>query len=148
MNYPFKMSFSLKQERLFVLQVFCVVCCDLRFKLTHLGGKEGRVCVTCHSTLMNRECCGGFCLWAFTHYLNSYNDVISSGTLRKDQKKVWFADHLLLQSESRSANSSPIHRSVSHTERAELAQAVWLDMFLLLCLSIILYFPFNFCKET
>uniref|UniRef100_A0A8B9HPE3 Zinc finger, FYVE domain containing 9b n=1 Tax=Astyanax mexicanus TaxID=7994 RepID=A0A8B9HPE3_ASTMX len=34
-------------------KVFCVVCCDLRFRLTHLGGKEGRVCVTCHSTLIN-----------------------------------------------------------------------------------------------
>ncbi|XP_016150828.1 zinc finger FYVE domain-containing protein 9-like [Sinocyclocheilus grahami] len=79
-------------------KVFCVVCCDLRFRLTHLGGKEGRVCVTCHSALMNR-------------------------TLRKDQKKVWFADNLLPQSESRSANSSPVYRSVSHTERAELAQA-------------------------
>ncbi|KAK2874465.1 hypothetical protein Q8A67_021618 [Cirrhinus molitorella] len=84
-------------------KVFCVVCCDLRFKLTHLGGKEGRVCVTCHSALMNR-------------------------TLRKDQKKVWFADNLLPQSESRSANSSPVHRSVSHTERAELAQAEVSDL--------------------
>ncbi|KAK9966384.1 hypothetical protein ABG768_003497 [Culter alburnus] len=84
-------------------KVFCVVCCDLRFKLTHLGGKEGRVCVTCHSTLINR-------------------------TLRKDQKKVWFADNLLPQSESRSANSSPIHRSASHTQRAELAQAEVTDL--------------------
>lgn len=79
-------------------KVFCVVCCDLKFRLTHLGGKEGRVCVTCHSTLINR-------------------------TLRKDQKKVWFADSFLPQPESRSANSSPTHQSVSHTQRAELAQA-------------------------
>ncbi|CAM4732570.1 unnamed protein product [Leuciscus chuanchicus] len=84
-------------------KVFCVVCCDLRFKLTHLGGKEGRVCVTCHSTLINR-------------------------TLRKDQKKVWFADNLLPQSESRSANSSPIHRSASHTQSTELAQAEVTDI--------------------
>lgn len=41
------------------LQVFCVVCCDLKFRLTHLGGKEGRVCVTCHSTLNSREFCDG-----------------------------------------------------------------------------------------
>uniref|UniRef100_A0A8C1JKS2 Zinc finger, FYVE domain containing 9b n=1 Tax=Cyprinus carpio TaxID=7962 RepID=A0A8C1JKS2_CYPCA len=88
-------------------KVFCVVCCDLRYKLTHLGGKEGRVCVTCHSALMNRECRGGF-PW----------------TLRKDQKKVWFADNLLPQCESRSANSSPLHRSVSHTERAEAGDEV------------------------
>ncbi|XP_077058995.1 zinc finger FYVE domain-containing protein 9 [Siphateles boraxobius] len=84
-------------------KVFCVVCCDLRFKLTHLGGKEGRVCVTCHSTLIDR-------------------------TLRMDQKKVWFADNLLPRSESRSANSSPIHRSLSHTQRTELAQAEVTDI--------------------
>ncbi|XP_016312363.1 zinc finger FYVE domain-containing protein 9-like [Sinocyclocheilus anshuiensis] len=83
-------------------KVFCVACCDLRFRLTHLGGKEGRVCVTCHSALMNR-------------------------TLRKDQKKVWFVDNLP-QSESRSDNSSPVYRSVSHTERAELTQAEVSDL--------------------
>ncbi|KAI7795486.1 zinc finger FYVE domain-containing protein 9 [Triplophysa rosa] len=84
-------------------KVFCVVCCDLKFRLTHLGGKEGRVCVTCHSTLINR-------------------------TIRKDQKKVWFADRFLSQPESRSANCSPTHRSTSHTQRAELAQAEVSDL--------------------
>ncbi|TRY82933.1 hypothetical protein DNTS_008428 [Danionella cerebrum] len=81
-------------------KVFCAVCCDLRFKLTHLGGKEGRVCVTCHSSLRSREC---------------------PGNQRKEQKKVWFADNVL--SQSRSANSSPINRSECHTQRVELAQA-------------------------
>uniref|UniRef100_A0A8C1WP82 Zinc finger, FYVE domain containing 9b n=1 Tax=Cyprinus carpio TaxID=7962 RepID=A0A8C1WP82_CYPCA len=106
------MSFSLKHEDLFVLQVFCVVCCDLRYKLTHLGGKEGRVCVTCHSALMNRECRGGFPFTMMLFFL--------SGTLRKDQKKVWFADNLLPQCESRSANSSPLHRSVLRFQRLVL----------------------------
>uniref|UniRef100_A0A671QNI3 Zinc finger FYVE domain-containing protein 9-like n=1 Tax=Sinocyclocheilus anshuiensis TaxID=1608454 RepID=A0A671QNI3_9TELE len=85
------------------LIVFCVACCDLRFRLTHLGGKEGRVCVTCHSALMNRD----------------YNDVISSGTLRKDQKKVWFVDNLP-QSESRSDNSSPVYRMILIFQRLVL----------------------------
>ncbi len=62
--------------------------------------------------------------YELSHINYSNNDVISPGTLRKDQKKVWFPDNVLPQSESRSANSSPIHRSVSHTERGELAQAV------------------------
>uniref|UniRef100_A0A8C2DNK6 Zinc finger, FYVE domain containing 9b n=1 Tax=Cyprinus carpio TaxID=7962 RepID=A0A8C2DNK6_CYPCA len=94
----------------FVLQVFCVVCCDLRFRLTHLGGKEGRVCVTCHSALMSRECRGGFSTYVLSHIR----------TLRKDQKKVWFADNLLPQSESRSANSSPVYRMILIFERLVL----------------------------
>uniref|UniRef100_A0A4W5R0W8 Zinc finger, FYVE domain containing 9b n=1 Tax=Hucho hucho TaxID=62062 RepID=A0A4W5R0W8_9TELE len=32
-------------------KVFCSVCSGLKFRLTHLDGKEGRVCVSCHSTL-------------------------------------------------------------------------------------------------
>ncbi|XP_062869594.1 zinc finger FYVE domain-containing protein 9 [Trichomycterus rosablanca] len=67
-------------------KVFCVVCCDLRFRLTHLGGKEGRVCVTCHSTLINR-------------------------TLRKEQKKVWFADNVLPKNETFSADNTPTRGS-------------------------------------
>uniref|UniRef100_A0A8C6M5C4 Zinc finger, FYVE domain containing 9b n=1 Tax=Nothobranchius furzeri TaxID=105023 RepID=A0A8C6M5C4_NOTFU len=36
-------------------KVFCALCSNLKFKLTHLDGKEGRVCVSCHSTLVKRE---------------------------------------------------------------------------------------------
>lgn len=36
-------------------QVFCGLCSSLKFKLSHLDGKEGRVCVSCHSALMKRE---------------------------------------------------------------------------------------------
>uniref|UniRef100_A0A673XE15 Zinc finger FYVE domain-containing protein 9-like n=1 Tax=Salmo trutta TaxID=8032 RepID=A0A673XE15_SALTR len=36
-------------------KVFCSVCSGLKFRLTHLDGKEGRVCVSCHSTLVKRE---------------------------------------------------------------------------------------------
>uniref|UniRef100_A0A8C5D696 Zinc finger FYVE domain-containing protein 9-like n=1 Tax=Gouania willdenowi TaxID=441366 RepID=A0A8C5D696_GOUWI len=36
-------------------QVFCALCSNLKIRLTHLDGKEGRVCVTCHSTLMKSE---------------------------------------------------------------------------------------------
>ncbi|CAF95832.1 unnamed protein product, partial [Tetraodon nigroviridis] len=38
-------------------QVVCGLCSSLRFKLSHLEGKEGRVCVSCHSALMR----GGLC---------------------------------------------------------------------------------------
>lgn len=36
-------------------QVVCGLCSSLRFKLSHLEGKEGRVCVSCHSALMRGE---------------------------------------------------------------------------------------------
>ncbi|XP_061652950.1 zinc finger FYVE domain-containing protein 9 isoform X2 [Phyllopteryx taeniolatus] len=32
-------------------KVFCATCCSLRCKLAYIGGKEARVCVTCHSAL-------------------------------------------------------------------------------------------------
>uniref|UniRef100_A0A3Q2V5C0 Zinc finger FYVE domain-containing protein 9-like n=1 Tax=Haplochromis burtoni TaxID=8153 RepID=A0A3Q2V5C0_HAPBU len=33
-------------------KVFCALCSSLKFKLTHLDGKEGRVCISCHSALI------------------------------------------------------------------------------------------------
>lgn len=36
-------------------QVFCALCSSLKFKLTHLDGKEGRVCISCHSALIKSE---------------------------------------------------------------------------------------------
>uniref|UniRef100_A0A1A8QHA5 FYVE-type domain-containing protein n=2 Tax=Nothobranchius rachovii TaxID=451742 RepID=A0A1A8QHA5_9TELE len=51
-------------------KVFCALCSNLKFKLTHLDGKEGRVCVSCHSTLVKRTPPGG-------------------------RRKVWFADEIL-----------------------------------------------------
>uniref|UniRef100_A0A8D0DB33 Zinc finger, FYVE domain containing 9b n=1 Tax=Sander lucioperca TaxID=283035 RepID=A0A8D0DB33_SANLU len=38
-------------------KVFCALCSNLKFRLTHLDGKEGRVCVSCHSTLLKSETC-------------------------------------------------------------------------------------------
>ncbi|XP_076880815.1 zinc finger FYVE domain-containing protein 9 isoform X2 [Brachyhypopomus gauderio] len=89
-------------------KVFCVVCCDLRFRLSHLGGKEGRVCVTCHSTLMN----SGYLMERY--YLRHHADV-NTGTLRKEQKKVWFADSVLPRNEVSSTNTSPTHGDSSQT---------------------------------
>ncbi|XP_063057505.1 zinc finger FYVE domain-containing protein 9 [Engraulis encrasicolus] len=66
-------------------KVFCVVCCDQRCRLTHLDGKEGRVCVSCHFTLMNRP-------------------------VAKDQRRVWFADGLLPDPDVRDSPGTPDHR--------------------------------------
>uniref|UniRef100_A0A3P9L5Y2 Zinc finger, FYVE domain containing 9b n=1 Tax=Oryzias latipes TaxID=8090 RepID=A0A3P9L5Y2_ORYLA len=63
-------------------KVFCALCSSLKFRLTHLDGKEGRVCDSCHSTLIKR-------------------------TPPKSQKKVWFADGTLASQQSESAPTSP-----------------------------------------
>lgn len=34
-------------------QVFCAACCSLKCKLLYMDRKEARVCVICHSVLMN-----------------------------------------------------------------------------------------------
>uniref|UniRef100_A0A3Q4IBU7 Zinc finger FYVE domain-containing protein 9-like n=1 Tax=Neolamprologus brichardi TaxID=32507 RepID=A0A3Q4IBU7_NEOBR len=36
-------------------KVFCALCSSLKFKLTHLDGKEGRVCISCHSALIKKR---------------------------------------------------------------------------------------------
>lgn len=36
-------------------QVFCATCCSLKCKLLYMDRKEARVCVICHSVLMNGE---------------------------------------------------------------------------------------------
>uniref|UniRef100_A0A1A8PU25 FYVE-type domain-containing protein n=2 Tax=Nothobranchius pienaari TaxID=704102 RepID=A0A1A8PU25_9TELE len=64
-------------------KVFCALCSNLKFKLTHLDGKEGRVCVSCHSTLVKRTPPGG-------------------------RRKVWFADEILTNQQSESAPTSPV----------------------------------------
>uniref|UniRef100_A0A3B5ATX1 Zinc finger FYVE domain-containing protein 9-like n=1 Tax=Stegastes partitus TaxID=144197 RepID=A0A3B5ATX1_9TELE len=49
-------------------KVFCALCSSLKFRLTHLDGKEGRVCVSCHSTLIK--------------------------TPPRGKRRVWFADEI------------------------------------------------------
>nr|KAF6509190.1 zinc finger FYVE-type containing 9 [Rousettus aegyptiacus] len=39
----------------FFLQVFCASCCSLKCKLLYMDRKEARVCVICHSVLMNAQ---------------------------------------------------------------------------------------------
>ncbi|CAB1314244.1 unnamed protein product, partial [Coregonus sp. 'balchen'] len=64
-------------------KVFCSVCSGLKFRLTHLDGKEGRVCVSCHSTLVKR-------------------------TPPRGRRRVWFADEILSNEKSDSAPCTPI----------------------------------------
>ncbi|XP_070765000.1 zinc finger FYVE domain-containing protein 9 [Enoplosus armatus] len=53
-----------------------------KFRLTHLDGKEGRVCVSCHSTLIKR-------------------------TPPRGKRRVWFADEIL-NKQSASAPTTPV----------------------------------------
>ncbi|KAI3368835.1 hypothetical protein L3Q82_025815 [Scortum barcoo] len=62
-------------------KVFCALCSSLKFRLTHLDGKEGRVCISCHSTLIKR-------------------------TPPRGKRRVWFADEIL-NKQSESAPTTP-----------------------------------------
>ncbi|KAM9385829.1 zinc finger FYVE domain-containing protein 9 [Pholidichthys leucotaenia] len=64
-------------------KVFCALCSNLKFRLTHLEGKEGRVCVSCHSALIKR-------------------------TPPKGKRRVWFADEILTNKQSESAPTTPV----------------------------------------
>ncbi|XP_027146336.1 zinc finger FYVE domain-containing protein 9 isoform X2 [Larimichthys crocea] len=63
-------------------KVFCALCSNLKFRLTHLDGKEGRVCISCHSTLIKR-------------------------TPPRGKRRVWFADEIL-NKQSESAPTTPV----------------------------------------
>ncbi|KAF3834888.1 hypothetical protein F7725_027446 [Dissostichus mawsoni] len=64
-------------------KVFCALCSNVKFRLTHLDGKEGRVCVCCHSTLLKR-------------------------TSPRGKRRVWFADETLPLKQSESAPTTPV----------------------------------------
>ncbi|KAM6939298.1 zinc finger FYVE domain-containing protein 9 [Lycodopsis pacificus] len=64
-------------------KVFCALCSNLKFRLTHLDGKEGRVCVSCHSVLVKR-------------------------TPPRGKRRVWFADDILPKKQSESAPTTPV----------------------------------------
>ncbi|XP_061594112.1 zinc finger FYVE domain-containing protein 9 [Cololabis saira] len=64
-------------------KVFCALCSNLKFRLTHLDGKEGRVCVSCHSTLIKR-------------------------TPPRGRRRVWFADEMCSNQQSESAPTTPL----------------------------------------
>uniref|UniRef100_A0A8C7WNH7 Zinc finger, FYVE domain containing 9b n=1 Tax=Oryzias sinensis TaxID=183150 RepID=A0A8C7WNH7_9TELE len=76
-------------------KVFCALCSSLKFRLTHLDGKEGRVCVSCHSTLIKSTKADG------------WMTLFSTGTPPKSQRKVWFADETLASQQSESAPTTP-----------------------------------------
>ncbi|XP_054458985.1 zinc finger FYVE domain-containing protein 9 [Anoplopoma fimbria] len=64
-------------------KIFCSLCSSLKFRLTHLDGKEGRVCISCHSTLIKR-------------------------TPPRGKRRVWFADDILPKKQSESAPTTPV----------------------------------------
>ncbi|KAK2907780.1 zinc finger FYVE domain-containing protein 9 isoform X1 [Channa argus] len=67
-------------------RVFCALCSNLKFKLTHLDGKEGRVCISCHSTLIKR-------------------------TPPREKRRVWFADEIFTDKQSESTPTTPVRES-------------------------------------
>nr|XP_057929818.1 zinc finger FYVE domain-containing protein 9 [Doryrhamphus excisus] len=69
-------------------KVFCALCSGLKFRLTHLDGKEGRVCVSCHSTLIK-------------------------STSPRGKRRVWFADEVLVDKQSDSAPTTPVRGPTS-----------------------------------
>ncbi|CAN9500501.1 unnamed protein product [Ophioblennius macclurei] len=64
-------------------KVFCALCSNLKIRLMHLDGKEGRVCVSCHSTLIKR-------------------------TPPRGKRRVWFADEIISSKQSESAPTTPV----------------------------------------
>ncbi|XP_061744088.1 zinc finger FYVE domain-containing protein 9 isoform X2 [Nerophis ophidion] len=64
-------------------KVFCALCSSLKFRLTHLDGKEGRVCVSCHSTLIK-------------------------STSPRGRRRVRFADGIPVGEQSESTPSTPV----------------------------------------
>ncbi|XP_077440360.1 zinc finger FYVE domain-containing protein 9 [Vanacampus margaritifer] len=83
-------------------KVFCALCSGLKFRLTHLDGKEGRVCVSCHSSLIK-------------------------STSPRGKRRVWFADKLLIDKQSESAPATPVRGhafspSVSRAARCGMAK--------------------------
>uniref|UniRef100_A0A671V1Y1 Zinc finger, FYVE domain containing 9b n=1 Tax=Sparus aurata TaxID=8175 RepID=A0A671V1Y1_SPAAU len=71
-------------------KVFCALCSSLKFRLTHLDGKEGRVCISCHSTLIKSERC-----------------FVLFWTPPRGKRRVWFADEIL-NKQSESAPTTPV----------------------------------------
>lgn len=49
-------------------------------------------------------------------------------TLRKEQKKVWFADSVLSKNETSSANTTPTHRDSMQTHAPGAAHVVSADV--------------------
>lgn len=91
-------------------QVFCALCSSLKFKLTHLDGKEGRVCISCHSELIKseRNFFLGIAVVVFLKSCRNHSCILSSGMSPKGKRRVWFADEILTNKHSESAPTTPV----------------------------------------
>uniref|UniRef100_A0A4W6DHP7 Zinc finger, FYVE domain containing 9b n=1 Tax=Lates calcarifer TaxID=8187 RepID=A0A4W6DHP7_LATCA len=69
-------------------------------KLTHLDGKEGRVCVSYLLLIEVDSSLMKICL--------STSDIFSSGTPPRGKRRVWFADEILTNKQSESAPTTPV----------------------------------------
>uniref|UniRef100_A0AAX7SF45 FYVE-type domain-containing protein n=1 Tax=Astatotilapia calliptera TaxID=8154 RepID=A0AAX7SF45_ASTCA len=91
-------------------KVFCALCSSLKFKLTHLDGKEGRVCISCHSALIKseRNFILGIAVVVFLKSCRNHSCILSSGMSPKGKRRVWFADEILTNKHSESAPTTPV----------------------------------------
>lgn len=90
-------------------QVVCGLCSSLKFKLSHLEGKEGRVCVSCHSALLKGEHGLLFAVKVVQTACLMTHPPSLSGTPPRGKRRVWFADEILSR-RSESAPGSPVGR--------------------------------------
>ncbi|XP_056149966.1 zinc finger FYVE domain-containing protein 9 isoform X2 [Lampris incognitus] len=83
MNCEVKFTFTKRRHHCRACgKVFCAACCSLKCRLVYMDRKEARVCVSCHSALMN-------------------------GSLPREQRRVWFADGILPNGETASESPKP-----------------------------------------
>ncbi|KAJ8011050.1 hypothetical protein DPEC_G00054160 [Dallia pectoralis] len=117
-------------------KVFCAVCCSLKSRMGYMDGKEARVCVTCHSTLLNAPSGGvpnqspnpnnpaDYCstippllqvsapsapptVMVPVGVLRTPGSDGSTGLLPREQRRVWFADGILPNGEAAKSSKPP-----------------------------------------
>ncbi|KAJ8418604.1 hypothetical protein AAFF_G00001030 [Aldrovandia affinis] len=118
-------------------KVFCATCCSLKCRLMYMDRKEARICITCHSVLMNTweniasnqspnpNNPAEYCSTIPPLQQAQASGVLSSppptvmvpvgvlkhpgaeGTLSREQRRVWFADGILPNGEVADSSKMP-----------------------------------------
>lgn len=98
----------------YLLKVFCAACCSLKCKLLYMDRKEARVCVICHSVLMNGKyqgsstdfllekpiqmleiivCFSSFCHWENYFHSDNWCCPMPVVHVQKHPGTFYFLDH-------------------------------------------------------